>query len=266
MFKKSIKESLKYTRPLLISRLIYENKNVTNEISSMIVLNNEGDILTTAHNADIFIMSNDYNETYPSILKEISEAKNPAKIEKKYGINKDNIVGMHNVIIDICDNPGKLEIIKHPYLDLAIIRLEHKDNILVKEFPKFIKNKLEVGESLCSIGFALPEYKAFTYDEKNYRIKSNFEFMNFPIFPTEGIKCRNIADKENKVTMFEMSNQIISGQEGGPILNKDGNVVGLIAGYRVFNDINGIIKLGIGINNEAIIDFLDKNNIKYEVM
>ena len=267
MYKNAIKKSLAYVRPFLIGRLIYEKRHVSIDISSMIVLNDNGDILTTAKNADIFMACADYNETYPNILKEISEAKpkNIPKIEQKYGIKKDTIVGMHNVLIDIADNPGKLKIIKHPYLDLAIITIQNKDELTVKTFPKFKRNKANIGDDLCTVGFAFPEYKAFKYSEEKHKLVTDFEFMNFPIFPTTGMMQRNIADKENQITMFEMSNIIVPGQEGGPVLSKDGYIYGMIIGFRVFKDFAGSVRIGLGINNLAIMEFLDANNIKYEV-
>ena len=267
MYKKVIKNALEYVRPFLIGRLYYENKFIENDISTMIVLNKNGDILTTAKNADIFLACNEYNETYPSILKEISETKtkNIKKIEEKYGINKDTIIGMHNILIDIADKPGKLEIIKHPYLDLAIIKIENKKDLLVHKFPKFAKNKLDPGENICALGFAFPEYKAFKYDEEKFKLVSHYEFMNFPIFPTEGMMQRNIADKEDNISMLEMSNLIVPGMEGGPILNQNGYICGIIAGFRVIKDIGGLIRLGIAINNIEIMRFLKDNNIDYEV-
>ena len=267
MYKKIIKSALNYTRPLLIGRLYYEDKYVANDISSMIVINKNGDILTTARNADIFIQTAEYNEIYPPILKEIEEAKpkNRIKLEKKYGINKDTIVGLNNIIIDIANNPGKLKIVKHAYLDLAIFSIENNTDLLVDEFPIFAKNKIDAGDSICSVGFALPEYKAFTYDKDNYNLKSTYEFMNFPVFPSEGIMCRNIADKENIVSMFEMSNTVFTGQEGGPILDKNNHLVGMIAGFRVINDAGVLSKIGIAINKDEIIKFLNENNIEYEV-
>ena len=267
MFKNSIKDSLNYLRPFLIGRLIYENKHIVNDLSTMMVLNKNGDILTTAKNADIFINCKEYNETFPPILKEISEAKpkNIPKIEKKYGIEKNTVVGMHNIIIDIAENPGKLNIIKHPYLDLAIIQIENHDNLLVNKFPKFTSKKLSIGESICSVGFSFPEYEAFKYDEENYKIVSDFKFMNFPIFPTEGMIQRQIVDKEDNISMFEMSNIIVLGQEGGPVLNKKGLVCGMICGFRIAQDFAGSIRIGMAINNETIMKFLNEHNIEYEV-
>ena len=267
MYKNVIKKALEYTRPFLIGRLFYGEKYVSNDISTMIVLNQNGDILTTAHNAEIILSTADYNETFSPILKEISETKPKKKsiIEKKYGIEKNTIVGMQNILIDIADNPGKLKITKHPYLDLAIISIENKENLLVNNFPVFAKYNLEPGNEICTTGFAFPEYKAFKYDEEEFKIKASYEFMNFPIFPTNGIVCRNIADKENKISMFEMTNIIATGQEGGPVLDKKGCLRGMILGYKLVNDYGGPIKIGIGINIQTIKDFLNNNNIEYEV-
>ena len=122
MYKDAIKSALEYVRPFLIGRLFYEDKKVLNDISTMIVLNKNGDILTTATNADIFASCLEYNDTYPPILKEISEAnpKKAKKIEEKYGIKSDTIVGMLNILVDIAEKPGKVKITKHDYLNLAI--------------------------------------------------------------------------------------------------------------------------------------------------
>ena len=267
MYKKVLAKALDYTRPFLIGRLYYENKRVSNDISTLIVLNKNGDILTTSHNADVFFATNDYNETYPPILKEISEAKpkHISKIEEKYGIKKDTIVGLQNILVDIANDIGKINIIKHKYLDLAIVSFVGTKDFLVKGYPTFAKNPLSPGESICTTGFAFPEYRAFKYDEENFKLVSNYEFMNFPIFPTEGIMCRNIADKENNVSMFEMSNLIISGQEGGPVLDTKGLLRGMIIGNRIVDDFGGPIKIGIAINNATIMAFLDENHIEYEV-
>ena len=267
MFKKAVKEALNYIRPFLIGRLIYKDKHISNDISTMIILNKNGDILTTAKNADIFTYSKEYNETFPPILKEISEAKpkNIPKIEKKYGLEPNTIVGMQNIIIDVAKNPGSLEIIKHPYLDLAIIHIKTYDKLLVDSIPKFAKKRLSIGESVCTIGFAYPEYEAFKYDNEKFKITSNYTFMNFPAFPTDGIIQRHIIDKENNISMYEMSNLIALGQEGGPVLNKKGLICGMICGFKAIQDFAGTIRIGIAINNEAIMKFLDEHNIKYEV-
>ena len=271
MFRNAIKKGLQYIRPLITGKLIYKDKNIVNSLSTLIVLNKNGDILTTLTNAELFLIEDDNNEVFPNILNEIDNApkeRQKKKIEEKYGIKDNSIVGIHNVIIDIAKNPGKLNIIKHPYLDLAIVKIENKKNILVDEFPKFVNKPIDIGTSVCNLGFAFPEYKTFEYDQESKRIISTNEVMNFPVFPTEGMITRNIIDKQNNLSMIETSNEVITGTQGGVLLNKDGNVLGMLAGTNIIkstipgDDFN--MRLGISINSQTIIKFLKDNDIEFE--
>ena len=271
MFRNAIKNGLEYIRPLLTGKLIYKDKVIMNNLSTLIVLNKNGDILTTLNNAELFLIEDDNNEVYPNILKEIDEEsseRKKRKLEEKYGIKDNSIVGIHNIIIDIAKNPGRLNIIKHPYLDLAIIKIEHNKNILVKNFPKFVSTPPEIGTSVCNLGFAFPEYKTFKYDQETHKITTTNEVMNFPVFPNEGIITRNIIDKENNLSMIETSNEVINGTQGGVLLNQDGNVLGMLAGTNIIkstlpND-DFTMRLGITINSQTIIKFLKDNNIEFE--
>ena len=262
---------LQYIRPLITGKLIYKDKNIVNSLSTLIKKNKNGDILTTLTNAELFLIEDDNNEVFPNILNEIDNApkeRQKKKIEEKYGIKDNSIVGIHNVIIDIAKNPGKLNIIKHPYLDLAIVKIENKKNILVDEFPKFVNKPIDIGTSVCNLGFAFPEYKTFEYDKESKRIISTNEVMNFPVFPTEGMITRNIIDKQDNLSMIETSNEVITGTQGGVLLNKEGNVLGMLAGTNIIkstipgDDFN--MRLGISINSQTIIKFLKDNNIEFE--
>ena len=267
MYKNAIKKAIKYTRPLLIGKLQYKDFKVINDIGTMIILNKHNDILTTSHVADTFFKVQDYNEVFPPILKEIDEAKpkHKEKIKEKYGITDDSIIGMQTVVVDITDALDKITIIKHNYLDLAIISFHNKDDDIKGEYPIFAKNNAECGENLCSIGFAFPEYTAFKYNHEKYKLSVEHQFMNFPIYPISGMMCRNIIDKKDKLTMFEMSNIVLKGQEGGPIVNPKGEICGIILTSRNTSDEYGTFRSGLAINNSAIKEFLDDNNIEYEV-
>ncbi len=271
MFRNAIKSGLEYIRPLLTGKLVYKDKSIINNLSTLIVLNKNGDILTTLTNAELFLIEDDNNEVFPNILNEIENTtkdRQRKKLEEKYGIKDNSIVGIHNVIVDIAKNPGKLNIIKHPYLDLSIIKIENNKNILVNEFPKFTNKTPEVGTSVCNLGFAFPEYKTFTYNEETHTISTTNEVMNFPVFPTEGIITRNIIDKNDNLSMIETSSEVINGTQGGVLLNKEGNILGMLTGTNIIkstlpND-NFTIRLGISINSQTIIKFLKDNNIEFE--
>ena len=64
MFRNAIKKGLQYIRPLITGKLIYKDKNIVNSLSTLIVLNKNGDILTTLTNAELFLIEDDNNEVF----------------------------------------------------------------------------------------------------------------------------------------------------------------------------------------------------------
>ena len=80
MFRNAIKKGLQYIRPLITGKLIYKDKSIVNSLSTLIVLNKNGDILTTLTNAELFLIEDDNNEVFPNILNEID---NPVLGETK---------------------------------------------------------------------------------------------------------------------------------------------------------------------------------------
>ena len=270
MFVKAIENNIMSTRALLTARLFYKNREIINGISSLIVLNAEGDILTCAHVADLFLTAEETNEVYLPILKELKN-QSPRKkkvIENKYGIKEDSLVGLYNIIADVASNLGQLNIIKHPTVDLAIIRLESKDKVLVTEFPSFRANNFAIGERVCKLGYAFPEFDTFYYDENDCQIKTHNKVMHFPIFPHDAMVTRNIVDTNNEITMFEISTPCLPGQSGGPIFDDKGAIGGIQIGTKRIsstynNEMAFNLDLGIGINVTTITDFLDENQIKY---
>lgn len=270
MFIKAIKNAITYTKPFLTGKILYKNRKLINGINTVIVLNEEGDLLTCSHVADAFLAADDINDAFPPILKEIQSVKKnkTEKIEKKYDIKSDTIIAIHNILIDIAQNPGRLTIIKHEYLDLAIIKIENKDKVLVNNFPNFNISITEMGSMICGLGFAFPEYDTFAYDFENEKVKTTNKVMNFPIFPLSGMITRLVADQNNEITMFETSMPVIPGQNGGPVLNEKGEIIGMLIGTKRISSSIGenrtsFIDLGLAINSKAIVKFLEDNYIKY---
>lgn len=268
MYKKAIEIGSSYTRPLLTGKVIYNNRNIINQINTLIILNKDGYILTCAHIADLLLASSDVNETFDPILKELQglNKKNLLKIEKKYGIEENTIIKLHNILVQITHNIKNINIIKHPYLDLAIIKLESINKDIFKNFPVFNASDEQIGTSICNLGFAFPEYDTFSYDKEKEEIIITNKIMNFPLFPNNGIITRNIIDSNKKISMFETNIPCLPGQNGGPVLNTNGEIVGLLIDNKknvMTDDRDLIVYLGVAINSSEIIDFLDTHNISY---
>ena len=269
MFKNAIKKGTSYTRPLLTGQILYNERKLINTINTLLILNNEGDVLTTGHIADLLLSTEELKDVFDPILKEMKglKPKQIKKIEEKYGIKENTLIMTHNIIVQIASNITDLNIKKHPYLDLAIIKFKASEIFEFDDFPVFNTSELETGTSICNLGFALPEYDAFKYDQGKEEIIVTNKVMNFPLFPLNGIVIRNVIDAQKNITMFENSAKLLPGQNGGPVLNEKGEVVGLIIGGRRITDTYAkefYLDLTIAIKSKTICEFLDENKIPYD--
>lgn len=268
MFKIACKEALKYTRPIIIGKKYYQNDQIFNDIATLIVLNQYGDILTTKEIAEYFLTAKDTNEIFNKILNEMKSQNNRQikKTENKYGLNKNTITNVELQIIDVAKSISNLEIIFHKYLNLAIIKSQNKD-LLIKSYPKFYNGNYYQAESILGLGYPFPEYETFMFDSETNKILTTCKRMNFPSFPISGMITRNILDEQNEVSQFEISNQIYRGMSGGPILNKNGQVLGIMSANKtIIENEKTSTTLGIVINSNEIIKFLKENNIECEVI
>ena len=71
MFKKAIKKNLNYTRPLFTGERLFNDTRVMSGISSFIILNDEGYLLTCKHVAEKVVQAHELEDKYREYLKDI---------------------------------------------------------------------------------------------------------------------------------------------------------------------------------------------------
>ena len=136
---------------------------------------------------------------------------------------------------------------------------------------------------MCRIGFPYKDIECFKYNHviKDLVIEDGFD-PYFQPFPMDGMVTRYLVDDDKKISLFEMTNPSLIGQSGGPIVNKDGYVVGLQTGngskdigitikteIRRNTKYENVVKypfayFGIGINVNTIKDFLKEHNVSFK--
>ena len=136
MYKKACKEALNYIRPIIIGKKYYNNDTIINDIGTVIVLNKNGDILTTKELAENIYLSIDTNSVFKNIFLELKnkKIKEIKKIEKKYSLDNNVITNLQVQIVDVAESITNIEIIPHEYLNLAIIKSENK-GLFINKFP-----------------------------------------------------------------------------------------------------------------------------------
>lgn len=265
MYKKACKEALNFIRPMIIGKKYYGVKDILNDIGTIIVINQNGDMITTKEIAENIILSVDTKDVFIPIFAEMQnkKVKQIKKIEKKYDLNDKTITNIYIQIIDVAESITNIEIVFHKYLNLALIK-NTNNNLLISKFPKFENSKIIQGQDIIGIGFAFPEYDTFIYNKEKNDIELTYKKMNFPTYPITGIVTRNLIDENGNISEFEISNEIYIGMNGGPVLNKEGKVLGMLSSNKNIYVNNELIKkVGIVINSTDIIDFLKENNVEY---
>lgn len=284
MYKKSIKENSKFLVPFVEGIKYYGSNEIEHALGTMIILNDEGYILTCKHIALEFINNDNLASHYNTLIEELKNCKNEDEIkslEKKYNLSKDTPVLTNiNIPFDIKDNID-IEIKMHDYLDIAVLKFKNL-SIKCDKYPIFSKEFPLQGQSVCKLGFAFPEYSYFEYSNELNNIVMKKEIVSsFPLFPLDGIVTRGIVDEKGNASMFETSTPGLRGQSGGPVFSPDGIIYGIQSLTRHLDlnfDIDKTVKrgiinkhvtytpfinLGVCVSSKEIIDFLDKNNIKY---
>ena len=283
MYKKSIKDNSEYLVPFIEGIKYYGYKDIVSSCGTMMILNENGDVLTCGHIANEFQNNSILTRQFQMIMKEMNGAskKEIKEIEKKYNLKKDTpIISNINIPFNI-EGEVSIEITKHKYLDLALLRFKNL-NTKRKTYPIFCKTFPEQGQSICKLGYAFPNFDIFEYSDKlNRIILKEASSINSTIFPLDGIVTRGLIDEHNNLSMFETSTAGLRGQSGGPIFSPDGVVYGIQSMNSSLDlnfDIHKVVKrglhvkkvdytpfinLGIGVASTEIIKFLEENKVKY---
>lgn len=284
MFKEAIKKNLNYTRPLFTGERLFNDSKVNSGISSFIILNDEGYVLTCKHVAEKVVAANELENKYQNYLKEINgkTVREIKKIQEKNGYNEEEIVQAKNIFMN-CFEDGLLEqIIFHNNYDIAVIKFSHFKGVNTDIFPTFTTNNIEPGESICKLGFPWPTYDCFKFNSKTNEIEIRDDgSFETPSFPLDGMITRLISDENGTEFAFETSTPGLKGQSGGPVFDKNGRILGIQSATTSLDlmfDIDTevirnnkevhvsekqFINLGIVISSKAIMKFLDDNKIRY---
>lgn len=288
MFSKAYQIASKYTKPLVVSLRFYD-KTIKGGLGSFIILNEDGWLITAAHNFGAAFAFNQHKKEIKEYNDKIERinSNNQLTEEEKIILLKAIIPNKKWVINFAIFLSGQTIKIEEYYIygkhDIAFFRI---NKTAIKEqqiFPKIIDpTKINPGTSLCKLGFPFVEFTP-TFNELNNKLELPKNLLPLPFFPIEGIYTRNLLDgvKEDglNVKYLETSSPGLKGQSGGPIFDTKGNIyaiqsknisiaLGFTGSLKVKGEIieeNQFLNVGIGVHTDTLIYFLDKHNIKYTI-
>lgn len=268
MFSNAYEIASGYTYPV-ISSVRFNDNSVKSSLGSFVILNEEGWILTAAHILNSFVR-------YQNQKKEISMQSDQINAIQNRIINHSFWWGRDNLNVETFHINFEI--------DLAIGRLNHLPENLVKEYPKIINPQyIKPGTSLCKLGYPFYNVKT-SWNSKTEAFEIDPKVLPIPRFPLEGMYTRNIImgkskDPKYKRKFIETSTPGLRGQSGGPIFDVYGRIwaiqsqtISLPLGFSPkLNKGNKetiehqFINVGLGVHPEIIVQFLKEFGVNFEM-
>ncbi|MDR0523711.1 MAG: serine protease [Candidatus Methanoplasma sp.] len=271
-----------FTRPLVVSTR-HVDGTVRTSCGSFIVINDEGWVMTAGHMFDSFA-------AFQTDQKKIREVR-------ELNASRDSVQGAPG-------NASRMDpgwITNHSFwwswdeaklanayvnrqIDLCVGRLEPFNPKWVREYPVFRDpNSLRIGTSVCRLGFPFAGVES-SFDDSLGVFRLNRAALPIPFFPNDGIHSKTTnrgqsADRGIDMLYVETSTPGLTGQSGGPIVDRDGKVYAMqvqtshaplgfqpsveIDGKRVVE--NQFINIGIGVHTKTIVDVLRSQNVRFRM-
>jgi S1-C subfamily serine protease len=218
MFRDAVGRASGFTRPFVGLRY-RENGTVTATMATFVVLDDDGWIATAAH-----VVHNTISVEAQILGKQAAPEGQRVLANSEIwavGVPKDGV------------QPRLAFARLNRWADIAIGKLEPFDPAWVESMPVLrdtAAEPLEQGESMCLLGFPFHEVAATFEPELGFTIAPG----GFPVprFSIDGIIARfhEMNRDDSSATRFvELSCPALRGQSGGPMVDREGRVCGLIS-------------------------------------
>ncbi|MDA1127867.1 MAG: serine protease [Chloroflexi bacterium] len=242
MFVDAIEKAAAFTRSIHMISRNYGSEAVQPHAATLFFVNADGWALTCAHVARVFRSSEQLKAKYDSFKHELAEMRKlgaagqtQGELEANFEYSEGVQVELHVRFMGCVLGPLTVDIHPHPTADIALLKFNSFDRLLVDSFPIFPKNtsSLRQGLSLCRLGFPFPEFNNFSYDKEQDLIHwTETGRTASPRFPLDGMVTRHMLDSSGEISGFEMSTPGLRGQSGGPAFGADGKVWGMQSATR----------------------------------
>ena len=232
MFIKAIQEVAGFTRAIHSISRNFASQKVERGAATLFFVNDEGWALTCKHVAQWIAQADALNKKFLQYQQEAKglSAQLAKTVAKKLGLDESTTAEMRITFVDCVDKISNIRFVHHAEYDLALVKFEGHDKLLIDSFPKFLKDDQSVqpGQMLCRLGFPFPEFSNFQLNlEKNQLEWVQGGQARSPRFPMEGKVTRFLGDQKGKIHGIEMSTPGLRGQSGGPMFDTDGTIVGM---------------------------------------
>ena len=285
MFAQAIKTVNGAIRPMHIIRRRFGDDAILPDIATLFFVNEHGCAITSKRTANILTASNAVEQQYRAYLERKAALSHDEsyrftlkRLENDMKLTKDSIVQIRFAFMGCAKGSVRVTCVPHPKYDLALLRFDADDGFAYRDHVTFAEHAPLQGQSVCRLGFALPEFKNFGMNRETDSIEFNSTGKNVSsLLALDGMVTRYLADGE-RTFGIETTNAGPVGMNGSPLFDTEGHVVGLQSGVGLMMlgaDIKmnipnqepyvdrGSLHLAVHTHLDVIKDFLRAQNVMY---
>ncbi len=261
MFAKAVETVSPAVRPMHIIRRHFGSNTVSPDIATLFFVNENGYAITSKRVSSILQASVGAEQLYQTFLSRKSQLPHDEsyrfmlkRLENDMKLSKETLIQIRYAFMGCAKGTVRIECTPHPNpkYDLALLHFATDDAYLYHSHVTFSESEPKQGQTLCRLGFPMPEFRNFRFNEE----KDTIEFTDAgksssALFAIDGTVTRFLSDGERSFAV-ETTNAGPVGLNGAPLFDAEGRVVGMQSGM-------GVMLLGAEIkmekpNHEPIID------------
>ncbi len=285
MFAHAVESVREAIRPLHVIRRRFGDNAILPDIATLFFVNENGYAITSKRVSSILTASNNADQLYRVYLQRKSELPHDEsfrfsqkRLEKDMKLSHDSVIQIRYAFMGCAKGTVRIQCIPHPKYDLALLHFTTDGELLCRSHVTFAADEPKQGQTLCRLGFPMPEFKNFRLNESNDCIEfADVGKAGSSLFALDGTVTRFLSDGERTFAV-ETTNAGPVGMNGAPLFDLAGHVVGMQSGIGVMllgADIkmeapdreayvdHGTMHLAVNTHLNVIKDFLRAQNVLY---
>lgn len=285
MFVNAIETIRDAVRPMHIIRRQFADNAILPDITTFFFVNEYGYALTSKRASSVLKAAANADQMYRVYLQKRSALPHDEsyrfalkRLEKDMKLAPNTLIQIRYAFMGCAKGNVRIECIPHPKYDLALLRFTTDGAYLYHNHVTFAADPPKQGQSVCRLGFPMPEFKNYRFSEEKDAIEFTDNGKNgSSLFALDGIVTRFLSDGERSFAL-ETTNAGPIGMNGSPLFDADGHVVGMQSGIGVMllgADVkmetsnkepyvdHGTMHLSVNTHLDVIKDFLRAQNVVF---